>query len=136
MKECIECKQTKSLDEFPWRNKSKGVKHSRCKICSTAYNREYYKNVDKQKQINRVTKNNKKIKDKYFEWKSQQKCSMCPEDSSECLDFHHLDPNEKDFDPSRAKDYGWKRFLTEIEKCIILCSNCHRKVHSGRIKLP
>ena len=136
MKQCVKCKETKPLDDFPWKSKVNNRKHSRCKVCSTAYNREYYMNGEKENQIKRVKTNKKKVYDAYIDWKKQQKCSLCPEDAYECLDLHHLDPNEKDFDPSRAKDYGWKKFLTEVEKCIILCSNCHRKVHSGRIKLP
>lgn len=133
MKTCIECKETKPLDDFPWKSKANNKKHSRCKICSTAYNREYYKNGEREKQIKRVGVNKKKDYKKYIEWKKQQKCALCPEDAHECLDLHHVDPSQKDLDPARAIDYGWKKFLTEAEKCIILCSNCYRKVHSGRI---
>ncbi len=51
------------------------------------------------------------------------------------LDIHHLDPNIKDknFDCLR----GWckERILAEIEKCVLLCRNCHAEVHAGIIDL-
>lgn len=48
------------------------------------------------------------------------------------LEFHHLDPNEKDFGIS-AKGYtrSWETVKSELKKCVVLCSNCHREVHCG-----
>jgi len=46
-------------------------------------------------------------------------------------DFHHLDPNEKEFSISRnGATRSWDKVKKEIEKCILLCSNCHRIRHS------
>lgn len=59
------------------------------------------------------------------------KCSRCPESDIRCIDFHHKDPSKKVMTISNAIQNGWstKRILTEIAKCIPLCSNCHRKEH-------
>jgi len=44
--------------------------------------------------------------------------------------FHHLDPKEKDFNPSRLKKYSFDdRVKCELDKCILVCSNCHREIH-------
>ena len=54
-----------------------------------------------------------------------------------CLEFHHLDPDKKDFDIAQAMSYEWPwdKVLAEIRKCVCLCANCHRKVHARRFKV-
>lgn len=63
------------------------------------------------------------------------KCQSCPETANECLDFHHIDPLEKDTEVSRLLTdlRSMERVIGEIEKCVCLCANCHRKVHKGTI---
>lgn len=52
------------------------------------------------------------------------------------LDFHHLNGDTKDFGLSeRGMTRSWEKIKSEIDKCILLCANCHREVHSGYIKL-
>lgn len=65
----------------------------------------------------------------YIEKKLQLKCQKCEENHISCLDFHHLDPKEKEGNISSMVKYSLKKIKKEIEKCIILCSNCHRKLH-------
>lgn len=136
MKVCTECNETKSLDNFAWKSKAKGQKQSKCKSCYREYNRKYYHAGEKEKQIKRVVENKKVIYNKYTEWKQDKSCACCGENAIECLELHHLDPNTKDGHPSTMITYGWKKFIEEAAKCIILCSNCHKKVHSGRVTLP
>lgn len=67
----------------------------------------------------------------FLEYKSKLKCSMCKENHPACLDFHHIDPTEKEATVSQLVAWGrsQEEILIEISKCIILCSNCHRKHH-------
>lgn len=44
-------------------------------------------------------------------------------------DFHHRDPSEKEFEPCRLKFYSWGKLKIELDKCDLLCSNCHREIH-------
>ena len=62
--------------------------------------------------------------------KSTLKCS-CGQDHIATLLFHHTDPSKKDIEISRAISNGWgrKRILKEMEKCDVLCSNCHTILH-------
>ena len=46
------------------------------------------------------------------------------------LEFHHLDPGEKDMDWSKMRKTSWNNILTELDNCILLCANCHREEHS------
>lgn len=58
------------------------------------------------------------------------KCSRCPETHIACLEFHHRDPTKKDFLLSLGvAKYSVKRLQEEADKCDIICSNCHRKLH-------
>ena len=58
------------------------------------------------------------------------KCSRCPETHVACLEFHHKNPAKKDFLLSvGVAKYSLKRLQAEVEKCEVICSNCHRKHH-------
>lgn len=62
--------------------------------------------------------------------KSSLKCSVCGEDRWWCLDFHHLDPNEKEESVSVLVRKGSKTKIDEeLKKCVVLCANCHRDLH-------
>lgn len=50
------------------------------------------------------------------------------------LDFHHIDPKEKDFTVG-DKDFRLQECIEEIKKCILICSNCHREFHGGLWKI-
>ncbi len=56
-------------------------------------------------------------------------CRLCDEKEPCCLDFHHL--HSKDFDISQMRGMNDIKVKAEIAKCVVLCSNCHRKVHAG-----
>jgi hypothetical protein len=56
-------------------------------------------------------------------------CLHCGEDDARCLDFHHRDPSTKLGVVSNMCVRGRKAVLAEIEKCDVLCANCHRKIH-------
>ena len=58
---------------------------------------------------------------------------------NQALAFHHLDPSQKEFSiSSKTKSSGrisWGRIKRELDKCVLLCSNCHAGVHAGAIDL-
>jgi hypothetical protein len=46
------------------------------------------------------------------------------------LEFHHLDPNEKDFSIGRSGHCtSWEKVKKELDKCVLVCANCHREIH-------
>ena len=58
------------------------------------------------------------------------KCQMCGYDKCEReLEFHHLDPSEKDFGISKTLTRSVASLKEEVDKCILLCSNCHAEEH-------
>lgn len=65
------------------------------------------------------------------EYKQTLKCEKCNEDHPACLDFHHIDPKNKETELANAVKKGWSiwKIQEEIKKCKIFCANCHRKFH-------
>lgn len=59
------------------------------------------------------------------------KCSKCgfTHTSFVPFDFHHINPKEKDASISDAINRSWNNLIKEVDKCILLCSNCHRIEH-------
>lgn len=99
--------------------------------------KEYFKDwYAKNKQV--ILNHNKRWQHDHKQWfidiKSKLCCSECGEQKICCLDFHHRNPNEKELNISRLMSFGKTKILNEMTKCIVLCSNCHRKVHNGLIK--
>lgn len=56
------------------------------------------------------------------------KCEECGEIKPWLLQFHHKNPNQKEFDITHIKTYRWSILEKEIKKCKLVCSNCHRKI--------
>ena len=140
MKTCTLCKKSKNESEFYIKTKEPLKYHSRCKICQSKYNKKHYiENKDKYKT--KAKTNNKIYKDKnrdYFNKLKQSKgCYFCNEDTPCCLDFHHLDPDKKENQVARmiSSSLSISKIKKEISKCIVVCSNCHRKLHNGILKI-
>lgn len=58
------------------------------------------------------------------------RCDKCGGDWHPTIfEFHHLDPTAKDRDPSKMLQLSWERLTAELDKCQLLCANCHRLVH-------
>lgn len=76
----------------------------------------------------------KRTKVKLVEYKGG-KCQICDYNKSlNALHFHHLDPNEKDFSIS-GKSLSFDKLKSEVDKCILVCSNCHSEIHEGITKI-
>ncbi len=53
------------------------------------------------------------------------------------LTLHHRNPKEKDFGLSvRGLTRSWEKIRKELDKCVLLCSNCHAEVHGNITQLP
>lgn len=63
------------------------------------------------------------------------KCNCCGYDKSPwALEFHHLEPLEKDFSWGTVRT-SWKKLKKELDICELLCSNCHREKHEAEWKI-
>lgn len=110
-RKCYKCKEIKSKDDFYNRNEKR--KQSYCKGC---FNRIIMNRWLERKQKAILYKGNK-----CFDCNNQFPYPI--------YDFHHLDPSQKDYDWSKLKLQSWTTIIKELDKCILLCSNCHRLRH-------
>lgn len=65
------------------------------------------------------------------------KCQICGyRKCLEAMEFHHMVTSDKTFGISE-KGYtrGWEKVKKELDKCVMLCANCHREIHAG-LQLP
>lgn len=90
----------------------------------------------KKQVVANVQRRRNKIKEMAIEYKGEE-CNICGyKRCKSALEFHHLDPSKKDFAIS-AKGYtrSWETVKAELNKCIMVCANCHREIHDGIIDL-
>lgn len=94
----------------------------------TSHQRWYYKNKD----YYRKRKNNrkKKIREWYRNLKSEKSCKRCGEDHPATLEFHHPEGREGlTVGKMVSLGYSKEKIKKEIDKCEVLCSNCHKILH-------
>jgi predicted HNH restriction endonuclease len=108
---------------------------NRAKINARSRSRNKRRDVmDKRNKNRRDWTNREKLK--AIEYKGGA-CVICGYNKCcAALDFHHLDPSQKER-PAMGAIYDYKKFednIAELDKCILLCSNCHRELHYGEIR--
>ena len=106
-----------------------------CSICSRQYTYSHKAGHTKTKCNScLVNKRRFSIKDKAIAYKGGN-CIVCNYNKcTRALVFHHVD-GDKDFGIGGAHARSWEAIQNELDKCVLLCSNCHGEVHAGIIKL-
>ena len=131
MKTCSRCKQEKQDSEFNKRKSGKKeILSAFCRECNKLYLKNHYQK-NKKYYVEKKQRWTNKYKDWFKKLKSTLKCEQCGENHPACLDFHHKNSKEKISEISKmfATRKSKEKILKEIDKCIVLCSNCHRKLH-------
>lgn len=128
---CQVCKTEKSIVQFYKHSARKDGLRANCIDCGRKSSNEFYhKNPEPYKR--RAKKFRKILKEKRKIWVNNIKvlygCQLCGERDLEVLDFHHVDESKKDFNITSSKTI--KLLTEEINKCVVLCANDHRRVHS------
>lgn len=98
-----------------------------------SYRKEWYeknKESEREKAKDRQSIRRKEFKKWFKEFKTTLKCSICGFSHPAALDFHHKDPSTKEFNLGAIGcSVSKEKIIEEIEKCDILCANCHRIHH-------
>ena len=86
---------------------------NRCKNCHNDKQKEYVKSLKRKAVL--------------FKGGKCKQCGYCK--NLAALDFHHIDSTQKDENWITARHWGWKRLKKELEKCDLVCRNCHAEIH-------
>lgn len=94
--------------------KHSGGKYKRCQKCA----------------VEAVSRRREKVKKMAVDYKGGE-CENCGyHECIEALEFHHKDPSQKDFSiGSGSHNHSWVVVKSELDKCLMLCANCHRHLH-------
>lgn len=113
---CSSCRESKLIDDFYVRPDRSDKYQSYCKSCFNTYCKERW--VSKKYQA--------------VEYKGSccEDCALHVKDTQICVfDFHHLNPLEKEFNWKKLRLRSWDSIKKELDKCALLCANCHRVRH-------
>ena len=131
---CYRCQEAKPAEEFGWRKTAENRRDSYCRPCRAAYKRQHYlankgryvRQAQRRKQRLRLEQTRLLIG--YFE---AHPCVDCGERDPVVLEFDHLRDKRFDIGPAISQR-SWRDILAEIQKCEVVCANCHRRRTSAR----
>ncbi len=131
-KKCCRCKQILPLTEFG------GIKkiNDYCKPCKRTIEKAYAdanrvkRRIQNNQSAARRYEKNCRLRDEFYVGKS---CIDCGESDPVVFEFDHVDPTTKKYQiGDMLGSHTWTTILTEIEKCVIRCANCHRRRTAGQ----
>ena len=129
LRTCGRCGLSKPVDEFAWRRRRKRQRDNLCRPCRSAYGRDHYL-ANRQRYIDaearrkraRATERTRLL----LEFFRDHPCMDCGETDPLVLEFDHLEAKKFNISHQFASR-SWKAILEEIEKCDVVCANCHRR---------
>lgn len=125
IKKCGVCKKDKPIDQFSRNPTKKDGRQYQCRDCQKKYRESHYKK-NRQKYIDKAAKWRFEQKRKLYEYLNGKVCKDCGESDVIVLEFDHL--RDKDFNIGQHVGYkSFKSIKEEIEKCDIVCANCHKR---------
>jgi len=105
-----------------------------CKTCGESNPNNFYQRRKSECRFCSVEKDKKRLKSYKqlsVEYKGG-KCAICNYNKSiEALQFHHLDPKKKDPNYTSMKNWSFESKKKELDKCILVCANCHAEIHAN-----
>lgn len=104
-------------------------------LCANCHRSKHRKIKKIHDGMNKTAVHNFRInqKEKALEYLGRR-CVYCGYDKfDEALEFHHVDPRAKAFKISDGNTRSWSRVRAELDKCIIVCANCHREIHAAHL---
>jgi hypothetical protein len=125
MKTCTKCKTVKDDNKF---SKKGNSLNTWCKECVCLYSKKHYLD-NSLKRKEQIRKREQDLILWLREYKSHLQCTICGENHPACIQFHHKDRLNKKFELNKIRRFSIEIAKKEIEKCDVLCGNCHAKLH-------
>lgn len=141
MKKCGKCqKEYETKNFYKDKHRTDGLSWD-CKQCCSQKSKKYRsnssipnectkkwreKNPHKRTEYNKQLQGKVKLFQKTYQARNPCCCGMA---DLECLDFHHVD--QKTTEARIPSIHTFNKSIKEMTKCIVVCANCHRKIHAG-----
>ena len=124
---CTQCQKEKDVESFSWKKKSEGKRQSYCLECQKIKSKAHYK-AKREDYYARNKRRMQEVMDYIDNLKSVTPCVDCGNlFKSKITDFHHKNGNKYRIVSEMRRKTTLPIILREIEKCELLCSNCHRE---------
>lgn len=124
MKFCTSCKTEKAFEEFNKNRAKPDGLSAKCKDCNKEYLKEHYQK-NKEYYSDKRERNRDVYRKEFYEFLLTKSCQSCGVSDIRVLEFDHR--SDKSFNiSSKMANMPLKALMLEIEKCDILCANCHR----------
>jgi len=125
-KPCSKCQVVRPVNDFNFRHRATSIRHSYCRDCGKNFTRSHYRR-NKRLYLDRNTLTYERHRHIVRQAKSKP-CADCGvQYPFYVMDFDHRDGAAKSFELNSVQRKTIKAILLEIEKCDVVCSNCHRE---------
>ena len=126
---CSRCGELKPVSTFAWHRRDRGQRDTYCRPCRAAYKREHYL-ANRDRYIAAATRRKEALVAERMlflvEFFRERPCMDCGERDPIVLEFDHL--ADKKFGVAAGlRTHRWEDVLREIDKCDVVCANCHRR---------
>lgn len=127
---CSSCGEERCPEDFNWKSKTKGIRQSSCRFCTSERSRKHYEH-NKQDYIDKAKDRNISIfaenRERLYEYLAVHPCVDCGNNDVRVLEFDHVRGSKVD-SVSRllSNRASWDTIEREIAKCEVRCANCHR----------
>jgi hypothetical protein len=136
MKQCIQCRQWKEEEEFPWRNRLLGRRYNTCKACKREYDNAWYQEHQEGRRKSakdNLTERRQAAREFVFNYLSYHVCEVCAEYRPEMLQFDHVRGKKKaNIADMVNQGASIEAIKDEISKCRVICANCHQLAERRR----
>ena len=126
-KTCCSCHQELILNKenFAKHSRRKDGFQSQCRKCQKEYRKNHY-DKNQQKYIKKAKRIREKLKIEFINWLKDKECIDCGNSDIRVLEFDHVKGDKSYNISNKIGECRLEVLLEEIEKCDIVCANCHR----------
>ncbi len=130
--QCNSCLQWKDEEEFNWRYRALGIRHPTCRECQKSFRKNWYEGNAHERHLKNVRERKHAVRglarEYVYQYLSTHPCQNCGETDPVVLEFHHRYGKDMAVSVLVAGGYSIATIQAEIDKCNVLCANCHRKL--------
>jgi hypothetical protein len=129
VKYCPGCERTLGLCEFNFEDGAKGGPQVYCRVCTRQVRGHNRRNRAKYRARARDARENQEVLERVLRYLECHPCVRCGEADPVVLEFDHIDPSPKqrEIGAMISGGFSWRKIQAEIDKCAVLCVNCHRR---------